>query len=203
MNMFVYKASFLVLEGDAKTYEIIQNIKEEYGQDLNWLYAYPGDWHLLKNYQNCIMKPFFEAGLKQLADYVGYPSASIRSCSIFKRTHHFLMEVWESMYRCMIKLYLNYRTNTEQSQYPKDITQELLSCFRQLVDRQYDDKAAAITCIVKSLEDQLEGIMEDFSDFISHMSSLDDTWAFWSSSSHSHPSTLSAITEELIFVSPT
>ena len=23
----------------------------------------------------------------------------------------------------------------------------------------------------------LEGIMEDFSDFISHMSSLDDTWA--------------------------
>ena len=98
-------------------------------------------------------------------------------------------------------LYLNYRTNTEQSQYPKDITQELLSCFRQLVDRQYDDKA--ITCIVKSLEDQLEGIMEDFSNFISHMSSLDDTWAFWSSSSHSHPSTLSAITEELIFVSPT
>lgn len=40
--------NFLVLEGDAKTYEIIQNIKEEYGKDLNWLYAYPGDWHLLK-----------------------------------------------------------------------------------------------------------------------------------------------------------
>ena len=86
---------FLVL-GDAKTYEIIQNIKEEYGKDLNWLYAYPGDWHLLKNYQNCLMKPFFETGLKELANHVGYP-ASIQSCSVFKRTHHFLIEVWESI----------------------------------------------------------------------------------------------------------
>ena len=49
-HVHIQGKSFLVLEGDAKTYEIIQNMKEEYGQDLNWLYAYPGDWHLLKNY---------------------------------------------------------------------------------------------------------------------------------------------------------
>ncbi len=46
---------YLVLEGDAKTYDIIQAIKHEYGQDLSWLIAYPGDWHLLKNYQHCLM----------------------------------------------------------------------------------------------------------------------------------------------------
>ena len=50
---------FLVLEGDAKTYDTIQAVKHEYGSDLNWLVPYPGDWHLLKNYQICIMKPFF------------------------------------------------------------------------------------------------------------------------------------------------
>ncbi len=59
---------YLVLEGDAKTYNVIQAIKHEYGEDLSWLIPYPGDWHLLKNYQCCIMKPFFEAGLKDLAN---------------------------------------------------------------------------------------------------------------------------------------
>ena len=34
---------FLVLEGDAKTYAIIQAIKHEYGSDLSWLIPYPGD----------------------------------------------------------------------------------------------------------------------------------------------------------------
>ena len=121
------------------------------------------------------MKPFFEAGLKELADHVGYSSQSIQSCSIFKRTHHFLMETWESMYRHMIKLFLNYSTDNEQLRCPKDITQEALSTLNQLMDRRYDHKA--ITCIVKSLD---EGLMEDFNAFISHMSSTDDTWAFWS-----------------------
>ena len=59
---------FLVLEGDAKTYmyDTIQAVKFEYGSDLNWLVLYLGDWHLLKNYQICLVKPYFEGGLKAL-----------------------------------------------------------------------------------------------------------------------------------------
>ena len=52
------------------------------------------------------MKPFFEAGLKDLAVTSGYPSQSIQNCSQFKQTHHFLMEVWEAMYRCMLQSFL-------------------------------------------------------------------------------------------------
>lgn len=85
----------------------------------------------------------------------------------------------ESVYRYMTKQYHNYHTSTEQTPCPKDITQDLSSCFQQLMDRRYDDKA--ITCIVKSLEDELEGTTEDFSDFISRISNMDDTWAFLSS----------------------
>ena len=36
-----------MLEGDAKTYDIMQDIKAEYDRDLNWFFPYPGDWHLL------------------------------------------------------------------------------------------------------------------------------------------------------------
>ena len=38
---------WLVLEGDAKLF----------GEELNWLVPYPGDFHLLMNFQKAIMKP--------------------------------------------------------------------------------------------------------------------------------------------------
>ena len=76
LNMFVNMVNkFVVLEGDAKTYDTIQAVKFEYGVELSWLIPYPGDWHILKNYQICLMKPFFEAGLKDLAIASGYPVA--------------------------------------------------------------------------------------------------------------------------------
>ena len=54
------------------------------------------------------MKPFFEAGLKDLAIASGYPELSIQSCSNFQRTHHFLMETWEGLYRYMLKQFQEY-----------------------------------------------------------------------------------------------
>ena len=39
---------FLLLEGDAKVYNLIQAIKHEYGSDLDWLIPFPGDWHIPK-----------------------------------------------------------------------------------------------------------------------------------------------------------
>ena len=53
-----HEKSFVVIEGDAKVYDIIQSVKREYGSDLDWVIPFPGDWHLLKNYQICLMKPF-------------------------------------------------------------------------------------------------------------------------------------------------
>ena len=34
-----------------KIYEVLKSLKSEYGDDLSWLITYPGDWHLLFNYQ--------------------------------------------------------------------------------------------------------------------------------------------------------
>ena len=47
--------------------------------------------------QKVIMKPYFETGLKHLAKAAGYPVAGIQSCSQFKKTHLFIMEVWEAI----------------------------------------------------------------------------------------------------------
>ncbi len=42
---------WLVVEGDGKFYEILKSLQFEYGEELSWVIPYPGDWHMLKNYQ--------------------------------------------------------------------------------------------------------------------------------------------------------
>ena len=48
---------WLIVEGDAKVYDILQSIKFEYSEEVKWLIPYPGDWHMLKNYQSALTKP--------------------------------------------------------------------------------------------------------------------------------------------------
>ena len=67
---------YLVVAGDAKVYELLQSLKFEYGEDLNWLIPFPGDFHLLMNYQSALMKPYFDAGLKSLAEAATHVAAS-------------------------------------------------------------------------------------------------------------------------------
>ena len=97
------KRTHVIVEGDAKLYEIFQSLKLEYGDELKWLLIYPGDWHLLKNYQIALVKPYFEPGLRELAKACKYPLAAIKSCSQFKRSHNFILEAWESVYRVMVE----------------------------------------------------------------------------------------------------
>ena len=62
-------------------------IKCEYGDVFDWL---PGDWYMLFNFQKVLIKPYFDAALKDLAKTAGYPTIAKQACSQF---HHFIMEV--------------------------------------------------------------------------------------------------------------
>ena len=41
---------WLVLEGDAKLYEVMKSLQFEYGEELSWVIPYPGDWHMLRQH---------------------------------------------------------------------------------------------------------------------------------------------------------
>ena len=47
---------WLIVVGDAKTYDILQNLRREYGSQLQWMLPLPGDWHILFNYQKVLLK---------------------------------------------------------------------------------------------------------------------------------------------------
>jgi len=86
--------------------EILKSLKHEYLSSLDWLIPFPGDWHMLMNYQIALMKPYFNAGLKHIAQAAGYPTKQLEKCSQFKRTHIFLLEVYEAMYRVMLESFI-------------------------------------------------------------------------------------------------
>lgn len=116
----------LVVAGDAKTFVHLQNLKFDYGEELSWLIPFPGDFHVLKNFQPILQKTYFDAGLKQMASACGYRAetlTSLQNSSHFKRTHHYFMQAWEAMYLLMVEAFTT--ANSELAQSVKELNESV------------------------------------------------------------------------------
>ena len=128
-NTFICKQmlKWIVVVGDAKTYEVLYKVKREYG--LTWLIVFPGDWHILYNYQKVIMKIYWDAGLMQLAQAAGYKAESLTSlskASNFRRTHDFFLQVYEA--------FTSAFSDDMFSSFPQDLMKKLNDEFKPLVN---------------------------------------------------------------------
>ena len=62
------------------------------------------------------MKVYYDAGLVNLAECSGHRGetlTSIKKCSSYKRTHQFLLQAWEALYRQMFKAFLCVRDSDD------------------------------------------------------------------------------------------
>ena len=90
---------------------------------MSWLIPFPRDWHVLKNFQEVLQKVYFDGGLLDLAKSCGYQPNSIGTN--FKRTHHFIVETWESLFRYFLS---SFMSGSDQSSFdPQLITMWLES----------------------------------------------------------------------------
>ncbi len=149
--------------GDGKTYEHLMEIKRLYGNSLDKLLIFPGDWHTLKNVQPVLIKIYYYAGLKELAQKSGFKGKTLTSlerCSNFKRTHSFLLQAWQSLYRGMLTSF--FKANTGLPEVTIDETIPFLDMFQQLHPILSDKKT-----------------FHQFLEYVHKQAELDDMWKFW------------------------
>ena len=162
----------MLIEGDQDTYNRLQLIKKEYGNDLSWMIPVPGDWHFLKNYQEVLLKIYLDAGLNDLAKASGYQSNAVTSN--FKRTHYFLVETWIAMFQHFVALFLKQNTSPEFLEY----VYKWLDSFPTS-----EDQDATVRNLKQLLDDVCERydtFYGDFMKFVEEQCSKNLTWKFWS-----------------------
>jgi hypothetical protein len=105
----------------------------------------------------------------KMAGYRGSTLASLEKCSNLKRTHNFLLQVWEAMYITMIKAFIN--THDKQA---------LLEHISQVILINLENNLSPIELINKVHEIVIEtNVNNQFVDFIKLQGGTDKTWKFW------------------------
>ncbi len=104
------------------------------------------------------MKIYYSAGLKELAQIAGFRGktlTSLEKCSHFKRTHQFLLQVWQALFRSLIASF-----DTANPKYPE-------------VHTVLNEESTIRTIINNS------GRAKAFKSWVSSLVAQDDTVKFW------------------------
>jgi len=127
----------LLVVGNAKTYFHITSLVSTYTEEFENFVPFPGDWHLLESFQPVLMKVFFDAGLKQLAETSGYcweTRTSLGTCSNLKRTNSFLLQLHEALLRQLISTFTKAATEVETASMPavlNEVVHILQKCTKE------------------------------------------------------------------------
>lgn len=177
MLLHIYDTSeqsgFVLLTGDGKTYEHLMEVKKLYGKALEKLLIFPGDWHTLANFQPVLMKTYYHAGLKEIAQNSGFRGetlTSLEKCGHFKRTHNFLTQAWQAIYRIMLKAFRDSKTGQTTSNMPD---------LQQVSINTSTDPLIILNISEMIPEGQEEVSYSEFKKFANRMAETDNTWKFW------------------------
>ena len=168
-------SNYLGVVGDGKTYDHLHSLKVEYGEELNWLIPLPGDWHILKNYQEVLMKVYFDGGLRDAAKQAGYSEGSLNSigaCGKFKRTNDFILKAWESVLRIFLSEFV---ANSENGKMVAEQIKEVLSTHS--TDEE-PDVSSLFKLMVHLCEDEGK-LTSEFQQYLTNLSAQDDTCKLW------------------------
>lgn len=176
----------LVIAGDGATVKILLDVKKEYGEVLDWVIPYLGDWHVLKNFQEVVMKVFWDAGLKDIAKLTHKNSTlnNLKTCSNFKRTHRFLLQVYEAIYVHQFKCFLDCRDGKDESSISNEAFHKIVTNVVEQVHIQgdfcdYFDIEEFVSKVHMPLHGCLPTLLDEFNEFCIKMAEKYETFKFW------------------------
>ena len=176
---------YLVIVGDAKVYEQLLKIKEEYGMAMNWLIPFIGDWHLLLNYARHLLKLYGPAGLNSLVAkfHKGAVAKSVILGLSFDKTYAFLLQVWEAFYRCQIKMFLENKKE-DTSKWNMGHISEMFETLTIRYNQRQVSNYKNISRILSNIQNELKGLEDQFLSFNMEQSEKDENYKFWNDFIH-------------------
>ncbi|CAC5359268.1 unnamed protein product [Mytilus coruscus] len=183
--------NYVVVVGDGKSYDHLIKLKSEYGENMDWVLAYPGDWHILKNVLPIFVKIYFDAGLKQLATkhHHGATLKVLTECSKFAITHRFLYKLGEAVMRHQVKSFFEYKSC--ESPYDIQVSDLILDIISDMSLDEGEDDVCKTDVWEKVCEKKKEiftfftdDLLEEYNTWRHENSSVNQTFAFWDNFVH-------------------
>ncbi|CAC5360249.1 unnamed protein product [Mytilus coruscus] len=183
--------NYVVVVGDGKSYDHLIKLKSEYGENMDWVLAYPGDWHILKNVLPIFVKIYFDAGLKQLATkhHHGATLKVLTECSKFAITHRFFIQAWEAVMRHQVKSFFEYKSC--ESPYDIQVSDLILDIISDMSLDEGEDDVCKTDVWEKVCEKKKEiftfftdDLLEEYNTWRHENSSVNQTFAFWDNFVH-------------------
>lgn len=175
------RSQHLVVVGDQKTYCRLQELKHAYGSELDWLVPFIGDWHLLLNFHSVLMKVYYDAGLKDLAVASGFRGetlTSLQRCSNFKRTHAFILQSLEALYRHFLQEFINSHEDKEDFEnLLSSASAHLCACDQACL---HDKSSAPLKSFLTQFRSSHTDLWTEFDSWLEALADLDPNWKFWS-----------------------
>ena len=177
------KLEHVVICGDAKIYDHVTSLKEQYGNDLDWVIPFIGDLHVLMSLEKALMKIYWSSGLSTLGKrfHKGSQFTCLENGYSHKKTQAFLLQVWEALYHQQIQQFLLWRHSNSINIFTSEsITNTLFESLKHLEKAKSEHYAN----VEKFLESpkfaflQLNGLQEEFDEYRKRMIDIDDTFRF-------------------------
>lgn len=136
-----------------------------------------------------LFKAYYDAGLKDIAQKCGFKASTLTSvsqCSNWRITHNFIMQVSETIYRCMLVTFMQHRNELDLCSFPSHhflsarieaaIADQLEDCSNFSCP---SDIRGIIIAIQNMLSTDFKSLEDEFMQLVTHFSEIDATWRFW------------------------
>ena len=182
-NLGIQKAlNYLVVVGDAKTYDHLVQLKNDYPEELKWLLPFIGDWHALKNYQLMLMKIYLDVGLREMVHlfHQGILARVVSEATGFDKTHTFLLQCWEAMYRFELQMFFLNQTNNSLDDMDFSIENgcSIISDYLKSASSREINYEHVIG-LMNQFNENLAGLEVEFKNFYNRVCAENKTWQLW------------------------